>query len=78
MNIKLIFYGQTSELARNSNLSYQFEGETVLELLEELKKHYPKLEALELKIAVNNQFEQFDYKLNENDDLSILPPFSGG
>lgn len=78
MNINLTFYGQTTELIGDSNLSYQFEGETVSELLEELKKHYPKLEALELKIAVNNQFEQFDYKLNENDDVSVLPPFSGG
>ena len=30
------------------------------------------------RFAVNNEFVQEDYKLNENDVISVLPPSSGG
>lgn len=30
------------------------------------------------RFAVDNEFVEYDYNLNENDNISIMPPSSGG
>ncbi len=78
MNLKLTFYGQTTELVNSNQLDFHFNKTSLKDLSEELEIAYPVLTRIECKLAVNNRFENGGLILKDNDEISILPPFSGG
>lgn len=53
---------------------------TVQDLLDEVVKIYPKIEASlsSLLVAVNKEFASKDQILRENDEIALFPPVSGG
>lgn len=48
------------------------------ELLKALKKNYPFLEDLQFSLAVDKQLVQENTPLEGNEEIALLPPFSGG
>ncbi|AMM53833.1 ubiquitin-like small modifier protein 1 [Pyrococcus kukulkanii] len=64
------------------------EGATVKDLIEEIKKKYPKFreevfgegfdEDADANIAVNGRYVSWDERLNDGDVVGIFPPVSGG
>lgn len=48
------------------------------ELLEALNKEYPVLADLKFSLAVDQQMVQEKTPLKGNEEIALLPPFSGG
>ena len=51
---------------------------TVSELNLLIKQKHPKLEKLSYKIAINQTFVPTDTMVLANQEIALLPPFSGG
>ncbi len=47
-------------------------------LCDMLEKRWSKLESVQYKVAINHSVSNMASVLEENDDVTILPPFSGG
>ncbi|NPA32527.1 MAG: molybdopterin converting factor subunit 1 [Aquificae bacterium] len=56
-----------------------FEG-SVRELKEKLKERYPNAEKLidAVRVAVNEEYVNDDYKISQGDRVALIPPVSGG
>lgn len=48
------------------------------ELKEQLFQQYPELREINFSIAVNRKVVQGDASLQGNEEIALLPPFSGG
>jgi molybdopterin synthase sulfur carrier subunit len=48
------------------------------ELLNSLYNEYPDLKELDFSLAVNQQLIQQNTSLEGNEEIALLPPFSGG
>ena len=54
-------------------------AQTALDLLDEVRTKYNfKLPVNLLKVAINNQFEDWDTELKTGDALVFIPPVAGG
>ncbi len=55
-------------------------GSTVKDLIDEIAKMYPTLtkDFSFLLVAVNWEYSDFNLVLNENDEVALIPPVSGG
>jgi molybdopterin converting factor subunit 1 len=80
MEIKILFFGITTELVGASNLDFELsEASKVLDFKSLLKKNYPQLENLDsYAIAVNESYATDDLILKKNDIVAVIPPVSGG
>jgi molybdopterin converting factor subunit 1 len=80
MEIKILFFGITTDLVGTSNLDVVLsDASTVLDFKNLLKKKYPQLENLDAyTIAVNEVYAEDDLILKESDVVAIIPPVSGG
>jgi molybdopterin converting factor subunit 1 len=80
MEIKILFFGITTDLVGTSNLDFVLsDASTVLDYKNLLKKKYPQLENLDAyTIAVNEVYAEDDLILKEGDVVAIIPPVSGG
>lgn len=48
------------------------------ELLEALGKKFPVLKDMKFSLAVDKQLVQENIRLRGNEEIALLPPFSGG
>jgi molybdopterin converting factor subunit 1 len=53
---------------------------TVSDAARELIRLHPAIsgDSSRLMIAVNEEYQEHDYPLNENDEVAFIPPVSGG
>jgi len=77
MDIKIILFGQLSDIAGGNSLLLKDVADTNA-LQEKLKRQYPALAASKYIIAVDKELVQENTSLNENNIVALLPPFSGG
>lgn len=79
-NYKILLFGicrdlLKSEIIRHENDSLLTSGQ----LLIALKKNYPALENLpSLRIAVDHHFPKSEFMVEENMEIALIPPVSGG
>ena len=66
-----------AETINKSEEDIKFLGNLDLLTLE-LEGEYPKLKDLNYKFAVNQTLVATNITLKENDEIALLPPFSGG
>ncbi len=80
MKITIELFGITKEIIGKQSLTYELQqGNSVRILLANLYKDYPKLENLtSLLVAVNSEYAENEQILNENDEIALIPPVSGG
>jgi len=80
MKIEIIAYGIAKDIINGSNLSIEINKDaTVGAVREELLRDFPAFAGLaSLQLAVNADYVNDDYVLNENDEVVIIPPVSGG
>jgi molybdopterin converting factor subunit 1 len=80
MKIQLLFFGITTDLVGEHTLQFQLaENASVKELKKALIAQFSALKNLnEFAIAVNEDYVENDFILNNNDVVAIIPPVSGG
>jgi molybdopterin converting factor small subunit len=75
--MKVQAYGRLTDIMDSAG--FNPEG---LENTDQLKKKllflYPDLSGIDYAIAVNDQIVRGNHPLRKDDDVSLLPPFSGG
>ena len=82
MIINVIMFGIAKEIFGESTVKVEFsypERITVTNLKFLLEGDQPALKGLgSYMIAVNNEYATDDYVINENDEVAVIPPVSGG
>jgi len=81
MKIRLKFFAGYRELIGEKEMEVDMkEGRRLADLLQDLYKKYPKLEAFKEGIicSINKEYAPLDRKLKEGDEVALLPPVSGG
>jgi sulfur-carrier protein len=48
------------------------------ELLKKLEQEYPQLQGMKYSLAIDKQVVHDKQALNGNEEIALLPPFSGG
>lgn len=81
MQVRVRLFAAAREIVGRGEVSVELkEGGTVGELLEHVFSQYPGLKgiAASLLIAVNREFAERNAKLQEGDEVGVIPPVSGG
>ncbi len=77
MEVTVLFFGEATERVGKSTIKVA-EVDTLSDLKIVLFRDYPKLKGLVFKMALNKLIVNEDSKLNDRDEVALLPPFSGG
>mgnify|MGYP006350939347 FL=1 len=77
MKLKVILFGQLSEITGTSNILLERITD-IKGLREALHKQYPSLATMKYIIAVDKKVIGGDMLLDEKNTVALLPPFSGG
>lgn len=81
MNIQVLFFGAARDAVDANQLELSLDAPaTVASAFRKLVESFPALERFgrSLLFAVNQEYATPDTLLNENDELAIFPPVSGG
>jgi len=81
ISVNVLFFGAARDVVSESPLPLSLDpGATVADAFERLAHDYPQLMRFgrSLLIAVNQEYATRDQQLNDNDELAIFPPVSGG
>ena len=75
MTIK--FFGQLTDIVGSNSIEMKDAANTD-ELVQQLQVKYPALVNSKYKVAVNRNIIQLNTFLNQEAEIALLPPFSGG
>ena len=75
MILKLKYFGMIAEALGKEAEELDIDIINVSELNDYFQSH---LKEINFKIAVNHNLVDSTYQLNNNDEVALLPPFSGG
>lgn len=80
MKISLLSFGIAKDIIGQRFVDLELtEGISVAELRAALVQRYPRLSELaSVKLAVNSEYATEDSLLNDNDEVALIPPVSGG
>ncbi len=81
MHVKLLFFGTLKDLAGRERETLELpDRATVGELLERCRAIMPSLEAYmgKIAVAVNQEYATQSLRLQEADEVALIPPVSGG
>ena len=75
MTIKI--FGQLHDIVGSNLIEVENVANTD-ELIQQLQLKYPALKNSKYKVAVNRNIIQLNTALQQNAEIALLPPFSGG
>ncbi len=75
MNIKI--FGQLEDITQANEIAVEAVNDTE-QLLQLLFEKYPALKEKKFKVAINKKMIEEKTMLQSNDEIALLPPFSGG
>lgn len=76
---KVKYFGMIADIANCLEETFQSSAElSVKDLLELVTAKYPGMSQLSYKVALNNRLASSMDRLNEYDEIALLPPFAGG
>ena len=81
MQVQVLYFGIVKERLGLSDESFDVEsGATVSGLLDLLKTRHPDFaEGVDsVRIAVNEEYVKNDHVLEDEDEVAVIPPVSGG
>ena len=80
MNITITAYGIAKDLLGSKHLEMELEqGADISALKKVLFQRCPDFQKLKsLSFAVSDQYREDSYKINEHQEVVIIPPVSGG
>ena len=75
--MKVLFFGPLADIAGKT--SFDFSGiQNTDELKKKIFEKHPELEHHSFLMAVNKKVQHAFVTLNPDDEIALLPPFSGG
>ena len=77
MSIKVLYFGVISDITGKQSGEFD-EFSSVEELIAYLEDKYIDLKDFKYQISVNQKIVKESVKLSDNDEIALLPPFSGG
>lgn len=80
MKLTILTFGIVKDITGNRTFDIELEnGATTNDLKKALNEKFPDFQKLtSLAVAVNNEYTRDDLVLNENDEIALIPPVSGG
>ena len=75
--MKILLFGQLKQITGSSELQLERIGSTD-QLMVEMKSRYPAMADLNYLIAIDKTIIHTDTVICENQELALLPPYSGG
>lgn len=80
MLVTVVFLASYREIAGTASTRIALAaGATVAELLAQVRARFPGLpDADRIVAAVNNEYREDDYVLDDGDEVALIPPVSGG
>jgi len=80
MKIKLIAFGIAKDIIATRQMDFELNsGATIASLKQKLFESYPEFSKLRsLSFAVGEDYQEDTHALQENDEVVIIPPVSGG
>jgi len=80
MKISLLSFGIAKDIIGQRFIDLELaDGISVAQLRATLVQRYPRLSELaSVKLAVNSEYAAEDSLLNNNDEVALIPPVSGG
>jgi molybdopterin converting factor subunit 1 len=79
MKYKVKAFGITKDILGGRENVIEVQGHTVADLRKHLITQYPQLLGLRsLLIAVNSNYAEDELKIQEADEIALIPPVSGG
>jgi len=76
--IRIEYFAILRELAGRSTEEVHTEAGTVGELFDELAERYAFSSMKTMKVAINDEFGEWDAPLREGDSIAFIPPVAGG
>lgn len=78
-SVTVEYFAQLREQAGQSRETFSSDAESLAALYAELRqRHGFRLDAAQLKVAVNAQFRDWQQPLTEGDVIVFIPPVAGG
>tara|TARA_B100001029_G_C15024837_1_gene432918 strand:- start:457 stop:708 length:252 start_codon:yes stop_codon:yes gene_type:complete len=81
LKINILLFANLKEIANQSSLQLDVPETTIVaDIIDIVKKEIPNLVPYfeSIMIAVNMTYVENSYKLNNNDEVALIPPASGG
>lgn len=80
MNIDIIAFGIAKDILKGKSVRLELDrNATVASVKRKLVNDYPAFKTLaSLQLAVNAEYVEDSHMLNENDEVVLIPPVSGG
>jgi molybdopterin converting factor subunit 1 len=80
MQLRVLFFGLLRDRFGAEERLEQFPGETVADLLQYYRAVSPELAGLwdKVAVAVNQHYAAATHALQDQDEVAVLPPVSGG
>lgn len=80
MNVNILAFGIAKNILGASTYQIQMEDQaSISSIRKQLIAEFPDFERLRsLRFAVNEEYVDENYIINENDEVVIIPPVSGG
>ena len=80
MNLKIVAYGIAKEIIHAREKDWQVDGiQNISDLKKKLISDFPDFSKLtKLSFAVDEEYREDDFILNDGDEVVIIPPVSGG
>ncbi|WP_299260834.1 MoaD/ThiS family protein [uncultured Aquimarina sp.] len=79
MEVKVLYFGMIAEATdRKEELISLESGSNVGQLENLLKDKYENLQHLSFKVAIDKEISSSNTLLTSNNEIALLPPFSGG
>ena len=79
-SVSILLFGITRDLTGQSAVTWPLgEATRVGDMLAGLHQQFPALAGIRsLLVAVNGEYAESDQLLNQNDEIALIPPVSGG
>ena len=81
MKIQIKLFAAARELSDNGEIGLEVaDGILVKDMKQEISNAYPKMSELILRsaVSVNREFATDESVVQENDEIALIPPVSGG
>ncbi|MCX6325611.1 MAG: MoaD/ThiS family protein [Bacteroidia bacterium] len=77
MEIKVLFFGVLAEVT-GTNCKHYREVRSIGDLKHRIQDDFPEVVHYNYRFSLNDEIINNDPKLNDGDEVALMPPFAGG